>query len=105
LPQEATPPHPEYPAAHGCVSGAVMEALRQYFGTKHLQMTFTSTATVVPGGPPVTLTYQHTEDFLEDVADARVFGGMHFRSAVEDGEALGKRVAKAVAKGSFESND
>ena len=31
--------HPEYPSGHACFTGAVTESLRNYFGTKHVQLT------------------------------------------------------------------
>lgn len=95
LAQENTPPHPEYPAAHGCAAGAVMESLRQFFGTKHLDLSFTSTAT------GTTHVFHHTEAFLGEIGNARVYGGMHFRTSTEDGAALGRKVAKWVAKRHF----
>jgi hypothetical protein len=97
MPLAVTPPHPEYPAAHGCAAGAVMEALREFTGTRRIAMTFTSTVT------GQSHSFTHTQQFLDEIADARVYGGMHFRSSVEDGLALGKRVAKWVAKTKFQA--
>jgi hypothetical protein len=94
-PPVVTPPHPEYPAAHGCAAGASMEALRQFFGTKQLAMSFTSSVT------GQTHSFTDTQQFLDEIADARVFGGMHFRFSVDDGEELGKRVARYVARHAF----
>lgn len=91
-----TPNHPEYPAAHGCVSGAVMEVVRDFYGSKKLRFAFTSN---VSGG---THDYASTDDMLKDVQDGRVWGGMHFRTSVEDGQELGKQVAKWIAKHHFQ---
>lgn len=101
-PQEVTPPHPEYPAAHGCFTGAVTETLRRFFGTRRLPLTIVATAPVA--GVPTTFTYQYRylDDFANDVLDARVFGGMHFRSSNEDGLDLGQRVARYVDRNAFQ---
>lgn len=95
-PLAVTPPHPEYPAAHGCAAGALMEALRDFRGTKRIAMSFTSTVT------GATHTFARTDDLLEEIVNARIYGGMHFRTSVEDGEALGKRVAKWVVRRKFQ---
>lgn len=92
-----TPPHPEYPAAHGCVSGAMAETVRRFFGTKQVSFDFTS---------PVTGTTRHyatTDELLDEVTTARIAGGMHFRSSQLDGEALGTSVAGYVADSRFQA--
>ena len=82
-----TPPHPEYPAAHGCASGAITEVMRRYFGTRYITFTFTST---VAGSVPHT--YYSTDDLVDEVMRARVFGGMHFPTSIAHGAAMGKKV-------------
>jgi hypothetical protein len=97
VPHVNTPNHPEYPAAHGCTNGAVAEVLRSFFGTKKISYTFSSTVTgTVPHF------YADTGDMLKEVGNARVWGGMHFRTSTEDGAELGKQVAKWVAKNHFQ---
>lgn len=91
-----TPPHPEYPAAHGCIGGAVAQTFREFYGTRHVRFTFNSTAT---GTAHV---YETTDDLTEEIVNARVYGGMHFRSSVEHGVAMGRKVAKYVADNAFE---
>ncbi len=87
LPYQNTPPHPEYPAAHGCVAGAVAGIIEQHFGRK-MSFTFNS---VVTGA---THSYDGPGALVDEVADARVFGGMHFRNSVEHGAELGRSVAE-----------
>ncbi len=91
-----TPPHPEYPAGHGCVSTAFAESLRLFFGTPHLRVTLTSS--VVGSIPHV---FYDTNDMIEEVTMARVFGGMHFLTSVEHGTIIGKKVGRWVAKHYF----
>lgn len=90
-----TPGHPEYPSAHSFQTAAYAEALRQFFGTKKVTLTLTSTVT------GTTRVYDHADDVLKDVADARVYAGFHFRTACVRGSVLGKKVAKHVAKHHF----
>jgi hypothetical protein len=96
-PHVPTPNHPEYPAAHGCGTGAVMETVRTFYGTKKVSFTFTSS---VAGTVPHS--YDRTDDKIKEVTDARVWGGMHFRTSAEHGAELGKQVAKWVAKNHFQ---
>jgi hypothetical protein len=91
LPLAATPPHPEYPAAHGCAAGGITEILRRYFGTREITFTFTST---VAGTVPHT--YHSTDDLVEEIKRARVFGGMHFPTSVAHGVGMGKEVGNWV---------
>jgi len=94
-----TPNHPEYPAAHGCVSSATAESLREFYGTKKLAFDWDSTvASVVQK----TRHYTSTDDFLKDIVDARVFGGMHYRNSGEAGVELGRKTAQWVMRYHFE---
>lgn len=86
-----TPPHPEYPAAHGCVAGAVAQTLREYFGRKHIKFAFTSTVT------GTTHYYESTDDLVREIVNARIYGGMHYRNSGVHGAALGKSVATWTA--------
>jgi len=85
-----TPNHPEYPAAHGCVSGTTAEVLKSLFGTKRLSFSFTSSVT------GTTHAYTSIDEFFDEVRDARIHGGMHFRTSVDQGRVLGMQVAKWI---------
>ena len=91
-----TPNHPEYPAAHGCASGAVTEALRQFHGTRRIGFSMDSSVTGTAHS------FDSTNALLDEVTNARVWGGMHFRSSVEVGTQLGKQVARWTAQRHFE---
>jgi hypothetical protein len=97
MPLTFTPPHPEYPSAHAGNSGMLAETLRSFFHTKKITIQFTST--VPDSGPPRILT--STDQIVEQVIQARIYGGMHFRTANEDGAKVGKQVAKWIAKNYF----
>jgi PAP2 superfamily len=86
-----TPPHPEYPSAHACFSGAAEAVLRGALGTDSVQVSVT-----YPPAFGVTRTYTRFSAIANEVNDARVWGGIHFRSADVAGYELGKRVGEAV---------
>lgn len=86
-----TPRHPEYPAAHGVVSGAVAYTLYRFFGTPNISISLTSTVTGTQHG------FTNIYDFLDEIENARVWGGMHFRTSCEEGVQIGQTVANHVA--------
>ena len=91
----ATPNHPEYPAGHGCLSGAVTATLEEFFDTD--RMTFTIDSAVTGLASPVR-TYHSFSDALREVLDARVYGGMHFRNSTRVGAVIGRKVARRTAR-------
>jgi hypothetical protein len=97
LPLANTPPHPEYPAAHGCVSTEITDTLRRFFGTRYLNITLTST---VPGSIPHV--FHCTDDIIEEVKMARVWGGMHFPTSTVHGARIGHEVADWIADHYFQ---
>ena len=96
-PLAVTPPHPEYPSAHSVASGMTAETLRSFFHTKKITIQFTST--VPNSGPPRLL--KSTNEITDQVIQARICGGMHFRTANEDGVKMGKEVARWIARNYF----
>jgi hypothetical protein len=95
----ATPNHPEYPAAHGCVSYALYDTMRAFFGGD----TPIRIQTINPPAPvsqPIR-TYDKFNDIEKEIVDARVFGGMHFRHSAMNGAQLGRKVAKNLVDNFF----
>ena len=90
-----TPPFPDHPSGHGCVSGAVLDGMRDYFGTDKVEVTIVSGRTL-NGVPIPPRTYERLSDVLDEIIDARVWGGIHFRTADVAGGAIGKDVAQYV---------
>jgi len=89
--------HPEYPSGHACFTGAVTESLRNYFGTKRVKLVITSLA---PGaGPP--RTYENLDELVVDVENARVWGGLHYRTTMTDTAKFFPRIARDVGKRNF----
>ena len=94
-PLAVTPNHPEYPAAHGAFTGALAEGLRNFFGTKDVTITLSSTVT------NTTRTFNNTDDLVKEIVGARIYGGMHFRTSIIQGKVQGTKAAKLVAKNYF----
>jgi hypothetical protein len=88
--QTGTPPFPEYPSGHSTVSGAAAFILAAAFGDN---TPFTVTSDVRPG----TRAFPSFSDAVAEIADARVFGGIHFRTACARGNVLGRAVADYVS--------
>ena len=105
LPLANTPNHPEYPAAHGCLTGAVSHIVAAYFGTPNVTLHVTATYAIplALGGGTVTATrtFSSTRDLLHEVQAARIYGGMHFRHSVEQGTKLGEEVARQLVDNFF----
>jgi hypothetical protein len=87
--------HPEYPSGHGCYNAALTQTLHRFFGTKRVPLTITSTVT------GTSRTYSSLDDLVSEVEDARVWGGLHFRTTMTDTHADFPRVARDVAQRYF----
>lgn len=82
-----TPNHPEYPGAHGSITGAVTEVLAEFFGTTQLDLE-------IRGLPAGTVRrFTSTEQIVDEVVNARTWGGLHYRGSSEAGVKLGQKVA------------
>ena len=92
------PNHPEYPAAHGCFSGASCETLTYFFGTDHFNFDMNS---LVPGLMQPVRHYTRFSQALQDALDARVYGGMHFRNSTHKGAIIGKQVSHFATRHYF----
>jgi PAP2 superfamily len=86
-----TPPHPEYPSGHSTVSGSAAFILAAAFGEN---TAFTVNSDVRPG----TRSFASFSDVVAEIANARVFGGIHFRTSCVRGNTLGRAVADYVSR-------
>jgi len=64
-------------------------------------MTINLTSLSVPGVAVTTHTFTKTQDMLKEVIVGRIYGGMHYRTSVEDGIVMADRVAHWVRKHYF----
>ncbi len=90
--KSGTPAHPEYPSAHSSLSGAAAFTLAAAFGEN---TDFSLTSEVRPG---TTRSFHSFSDATAEIADARVFGGIHFRTSCVRANALGRAVADYVSR-------
>jgi hypothetical protein len=90
MPLGITPNHPEYPAAHGCVTGSVANALKGFFGTSNVRLVVSSTVT------NTTHTFTSVDDLEKEVEAARIYAGFHYHHSLVQGFVLGHHVADQV---------
>jgi PAP2 superfamily protein len=87
-----SPAIPDYPSTHSILGGAASEVLRRFF--HHDDIAFTTTS----GTPFAGLTRSFTSfsQAAEENGNSRIYAGIHFRSAVEDGIAQGTQIGRFV---------
>jgi hypothetical protein len=86
------PPIPDYPSAAAMTSAAAAEVLTTHLGAS---VSFSVTSDTLPG---VTRRFKSFSHAAREAGMSRVFGGIHFVHAVEDGWAAGERVGRDVAR-------
>jgi hypothetical protein len=87
-----TPGFPDHPSGHTCISGAFVHALQAFFGTD--KVSFTATSNKCSPAPCPPRSYGRFSEALKEIIDARVWSGIHFRTADVQGAVLGKKVAR-----------
>ena len=86
----ATPNHPEYPSAHSCGTPAGGRVIASFLGTRQIDFTVPSLTGLGDRH------FDTVKDLEYEVGNARIWGGIHFRTAVEDGITLGMKVVHQV---------
>jgi hypothetical protein len=92
----STPAHPDYPSGHSCISGAAAGVLANEFGP---HTPFQMQTDLLVG---VTRSFHGFAEALEEMKDALINAGIHFRTATEDGTMLGEAVAQYVLDHEFQ---
>jgi hypothetical protein len=87
----ADPPYPDYVSGANGLTGAFTRSLQLFFGTDDLAFTVKTTNGAVSNK---VRHYERISDAAQEVVDARIFLGIHFRTADEEGRRLGTRVAQ-----------
>jgi hypothetical protein len=90
----ATPNHPEYPSFHSCVTPAFAQIIGRFLGTDNIKLSV----------PSITLGDRYfatVQDLSTEVGNARIWGGIHFRSAVDDGKEIGRQTMEQVLSHHF----
>ena len=94
----ATPNHPEYPSAHSCVTPAGGRVIARFLGTQQIDYTVPSLTGLGDRH------FNDVSDLQDEVGNARIWGGIHYRSAVEDGITIGKKTANQVLAHHFQKS-
>ena len=93
VPFIVTPCFPSYPSAHGTLSGAGAEVMRRLYGEAGHAITLSN-----PAVPNIVLYYGSFKQITDDISDARVYGGIHYRTDQDAGARLGRDVGTVVYK-------
>jgi hypothetical protein len=88
-----TPCFPSYPSNHGSAANAAAAILGWVYGEEGHSITLTN-----PAVPDIVLQYTTFKEITDDISDARVYGGIHFRTDQVAGKRLGKAIGQAVYK-------
>jgi len=91
-----TPPFPDHPSGHACNTGAFVQTLQNFFGTDKIAVTAFSNKSCTAR------TFDRFSDIQKEVIDARVWAGIHFRTADVQGAVLGNKVAQYLKKHYFQ---
>jgi hypothetical protein len=89
-----TPMHPEYPCAHCILSGSVAGVVKAALGTVDIP----EIAVTSPTAPGVTHRYTSVTAFTDEVANARIWAGFHYRFSTRVGTGMGLRLGEYVVK-------
>jgi hypothetical protein len=101
----ATPNHPEYPAAHGSLTGAESVVFSTFLGTDAINLDLHG---FDPAGAAGNLNavkhYATAADLRSEIVNARLWAGVHYRFSGEVGVKLGKDVAEYDLAHAFQGN-
>ncbi|MFZ0861689.1 MAG: vanadium-dependent haloperoxidase [Candidatus Sulfotelmatobacter sp.] len=93
VPFITTPCFPSYPSNHGSAANGAAEIMKRIYGEGGHFITLSN-----PTVPDIVLQYTTFKQITDDISDARVYGGIHFRTDQDAGERLGKAIGKAEYK-------
>jgi hypothetical protein len=85
-----TPPLPDYPSTHSVAGGAASAVLARFFETDQVSFSMTN-------GPPfagITHSFTSFSQAAQENADSRVYAGIHFRTACQDGIKKGEQIGR-----------
>jgi len=85
-----TPNHPEYPSAHACITPAEGHVIARFLHTEQIDFTVPSLTGLGDRH------FASVKDLEEEVANARIWGGIHYRSSVDDGASIATKTADLV---------
>jgi hypothetical protein len=93
-PIDNTPLHPEYPCAHCIMAATMSSVVEALFGTADVpEVTLTS-----PTAPGVTHRWTNMWALTDEVSQARIWAGFHYRFSTRVGEDMGRKIGQYVVK-------
>lgn len=92
LPFLDAPMHPEYPCAHCIVAGTIGALIKAVSAGKEIKLSTTS-----PSAPGKTRDWSNVDEFMQEVALARILDGVHYRNSTEVGTDMGKKIGEFTA--------
>jgi hypothetical protein len=93
LPLVFSPPFPSYPSGHAAFGAAARVVLEHFFGERGHSITLAN-----PAVPDITLRYSSFKEITDDIDEARIVGGVHFRFDQEAGAGQGRRVGEYIVR-------
>jgi hypothetical protein len=88
----------EYPCAHCISAAAVADVLEAEFGPGRVP-TIAMTSSTAPG---VTHRWERIADYVDEVKQARIWGGVHYRQSTEVGERMGRAIGRLAVEGTLQ---
>ena len=85
------PPYSDYVSGHGCLTGPAIEVIRRTLGER-------TKLTLISVNSPSPRTYTRLRDLEHDAFYARIWSGLHFRTAMADAYRIGHITARRVLK-------
>jgi hypothetical protein len=93
-PIDVTPMHPEYPCAHCISSGSLAGVVQAVFGTA----TISEVSMTSPTAPDVFHRWTNVRDYSNEVSEARIWAGFHYRFSTKVGQDMGYKIGEYVVK-------
>jgi hypothetical protein len=97
-----TAPYPDHPSGHLCLDGSHLRVLQMFFGTDKVEFDVTS---VNPQAPVKIRHFNRFSEPLKEIIDARIWAGLHYRTADIQAQILGRKVVHHMAKHYFQPLD
>ena len=96
-------PYPDHPSGHLCLDGAHTGVLAMFFGDVIAGgYQITTASTLILPGDPVTRSFDSFSQALTELIEARIWAGLHFRTADIQGRSLGMNIADFAADNYFQ---
>ena len=93
------PPYPDQPSGLACVSSAMAGSLAGFFGTDRIRFEVGSMTSNTTRG------FRGFSAAVDEIVDARVWSGIHFRTADEAGARIGAQVSRYWERHAFGRDD